>query len=95
MYALNFFFVSQRGCHILVATMGRLKDILDRGRIAFNSIRFIVLDEADKMLDMGFMADIQHVMQHSSMPDISQRQTLMFSATFPEQIQKVRTFNFL
>uniref|UniRef100_A0A8D8REQ4 ATP-dependent RNA helicase DED1 n=1 Tax=Cacopsylla melanoneura TaxID=428564 RepID=A0A8D8REQ4_9HEMI len=81
----------ERGCHILVATMGRLKDILDKGRISLSSVRFVVLDEADRMLDMGFLGDIQTVMQHSSMPDVSQRHTFMFSATFPETIQKTRT----
>uniref|UniRef100_A0A8D8Y226 RNA helicase n=3 Tax=Cacopsylla melanoneura TaxID=428564 RepID=A0A8D8Y226_9HEMI len=79
----------ERGCHILVATMGRLKDILDKGRISLSSVRFVVLDEADRMLDMGFLGDIQTVMQHSSMPDVSQRHTFMFSATFPETIQKL------
>ncbi|KAI5715805.1 hypothetical protein M8J77_022715 [Diaphorina citri] len=79
----------EKGCNILVATMGRLKDILDRGRISLASVRFVVLDEADRMLDMGFLGDIQHVMQHSTMPDVANRQTLMFSATFPETIQKL------
>jgi probable ATP-dependent RNA helicase DDX4 len=60
-------FVFQRGCHILVATPGRLMDFVNRGRITFSSVRFLVLDEADRMLDMGFMPDVERVMNHSTM----------------------------
>ncbi|VVD04449.1 unnamed protein product [Leptidea sinapis] len=76
-----------RGCHILVATPGRLQDFVDRNRVSFESIRFVVLDEADRMLDMGFMPAVEKIMDHSSMVACGQRQTLMFSATFPEDIQ--------
>ncbi|XP_047996841.1 ATP-dependent RNA helicase vasa [Leguminivora glycinivorella] len=78
-----------RGCHILVATPGRLHDFVDRNRVAFGSIRFIVLDEADRMLDMGFMPSVEKMMEHSTMVPMDQRQTLMFSATFPEDIQNL------
>ncbi|KAI8420007.1 hypothetical protein MSG28_008605 [Choristoneura fumiferana] len=76
-----------RGCHILVATPGRLHDFVDRNRVSFDSIRFVVLDEADRMLDMGFMPSVEKMMQHATMVAVDQRQTLMFSATFPEDIQ--------
>lgn len=80
-----------RGCHILVATPGRLLDFVNRGHISFGSVRFVVLDEADRMLDMGFMPDVEKMMSHPSMPQMHDRQTLMFSATFPEEIQRLAT----
>ncbi|KAG8312575.1 putative ATP-dependent RNA helicase ddx4 [Homalodisca vitripennis] len=55
------------GCHILVATPGRLNDFVNRGRIAFGSVRFFVLDEADRMLDMGFLGDMEKMLNHASM----------------------------
>ncbi|XP_064477608.1 probable ATP-dependent RNA helicase vasa-like isoform X2 [Ornithodoros turicata] len=76
-----------RGCHILVATTGRLKDFVERGKVSFEKLRYLVLDEADRMLDMGFEADIRAICGNPSIPAKGQRQTLMFSATFPESIQ--------
>ncbi|CAG9795784.1 unnamed protein product [Diatraea saccharalis] len=76
-----------RGCHILVATPGRLHDFVERSRVSFDSIRFVILDEADRMLDMGFMPAVEKMMEHPTMVPPSDRQTLMFSATFPEDIQ--------
>lgn len=77
------------GCHILVATPGRLLEFVNKGRITFSSLRFLVLDEADRMLDMGFMPDIERLMGHPTMVASDKRQTLMFSATFPEDIQRL------
>lgn len=76
-----------KGCHILVATPGRLIDFVDRGFITFEDVRFVVLDEADRMLDLGFLPGIKQLMSNETMSKIDSRQTLMFSATFPEDIQ--------
>lgn len=79
----------QRGCHILVATPGRLKDFVDKTFITFDQVKFMVLDEADRMLDMGFMAAVKDIMNNPTMVKTGVRQTLMFSATFPEEIQRL------
>ncbi|CAG9766556.1 unnamed protein product [Ceutorhynchus assimilis] len=76
-----------RGCHLLVATPGRLLDMIDRGRIGLDYCRYLVLDEADRMLDMGFEIQIRRIVEKESMPRTGERQTLMFSATFPHPIQ--------
>eukprot|EP00092_Neocalanus_flemingeri_P012470 GFUD01013443.1.p1 GENE.GFUD01013443.1~~GFUD01013443.1.p1 ORF type:complete len:451 (-),score=91.63 GFUD01013443.1:56-1408(-) len=77
-----------RGCNILVATPGRLLDFVERGYVSFQQVQFLVLDEADRMLDMGFMPDIRRCVSNPSMPPKNQRQTLMFSATFPDEVQR-------
>ncbi|XP_073944641.1 ATP-dependent RNA helicase bel isoform X2 [Choristoneura fumiferana] len=77
----------ERGCHLLVATPGRLVDMLARGRVALDHCRHLVLDEADRMLDMGFEPQIRKIVEYHTMPKTGERQTLMFSATFPKQIQ--------
>lgn len=78
-----------RGCHLLVATPGRLVDILERRRLSFQNIQYLVLDEADRMLDMGFEPQVRRIVEGEDMPPPAKRQTLMFSATFPDNIQKL------
>ncbi|XP_058061210.1 ATP-dependent RNA helicase bel [Anopheles bellator] len=78
-----------RGCHLIVATPGRLEDMITRGKVGLDNIRFLVLDEADRMLDMGFEPQIRRIVEDSKMPVTGERQTLMFSATFPKAIQEL------
>lgn len=77
----------EKGCHLLVATPGRLVDMLERGKIGLDFCRYLVLDEADRMLDMGFETQIRRIVEKDAMPPPGDRQTLMFSATFPKEIQ--------
>ena len=75
----------EAGAEIVVATPGRLLDLVWRGTIDFGSVEFLVLDEADRMLDMGFIDDIRTII--SLLPE--QRQSLLFSATFPDTIKRL------
>jgi len=79
----------ERGVDILVATPGRLVDIIERARVSLSQIRYLVLDEADRMLDMGFEPQIRRIVEGEDMPVTGERQTLMFSATFPKEIQRL------
>ncbi len=72
----------QRGVDILVATPGRLLDLMDQGLVKLNNIEYFVLDEADRMLDMGFINDIRKII--AKLP--TKRQSLFFSATMPNNI---------
>jgi len=77
----------RRGCDIIVATPGRLLDHMNRGNVNFKKLTHLIMDEADRMLDMGFLPDIRRIL--SNLP--KDRQTLMFSATFPKEIQRMTT----
>ncbi|MCY3779572.1 MAG: DEAD/DEAH box helicase, partial [Chloroflexi bacterium] len=73
----------KRGVDIVVATPGRLQDLMNQGYIRLNQIEFFVLDEADRMLDMGFINDVKRIIKR--LPKA--RQTMLFSATMPQAIQ--------
>ncbi|KAL5204455.1 hypothetical protein ABZP36_009326 [Zizania latifolia] len=79
----------ERGVDILVATPGRLVDLLERARVALHSVRFLALDEADRMLDMGFEPQVRRIVEQMDMPPPGARQTMLFSATFPKEIQRM------
>lgn len=74
-----------KGVDIVVATPGRLLDLINQGFCALNKIQFFVLDEADRMLDMGFIRDVQKIVK--ILP--AKRQTLFFSATMPDSVVKL------
>lgn len=75
----------QRGVHIVVGTPGRVMDHMRRGTLKLDTLDFFVLDEADEMLDMGFIDDIEWVLQHAP----AERQTALFSATMPPRIAEL------
>ena len=75
----------QKGCDIVVATTGRLLDILDKKQINLSNIEFFVLDEADKMLDLGFEVELEELLK--SLP--KNRQNLLFSATYPQKMLNI------
>jgi ATP-dependent RNA helicase RhlE len=74
-----------RGVDILVATPGRLLDLVERGNVKLGNVTFLVLDEADRMFDMGFIRDVRRIVSSVS----KQRQTLLFSATMPGDVAKL------
>lgn len=79
----------ERGVDILVATPGRLVDLLERARVSLEMIKYLALDEADRMLDMGFEPQIRKIVEQMDMPPPGVRQTMLFSATFPKEIQRL------
>ncbi|XP_065176921.1 probable ATP-dependent RNA helicase DDX4 [Sycon ciliatum] len=82
----------EEGCHMVIATPGRLMDVINRRKIDLGAVKYLILDEADRMLDMGFLPSIQKLVEQLGMA--SGRQTLMFSATFPDEVQQLAK-NFL
>jgi ATP-dependent RNA helicase RhlE len=77
----------RRGVEVLVATPGRLLDHAQRGTVDLSQVEILVLDEADRMLDMGFIHDIRRIMK--LLPRREDRQSLLFSATFPKEITRL------
>ena len=77
--------ILDKGVDVLIATPGRMLDQFERGAIILNDVKILVIDEADRMLDMGFIPDIETIV--SKLP--GNRQTLMFSATMPKEIKKL------
>jgi len=75
----------QRTTHVIVATPGRLIDLIERGNINLKEINTLVLDEADEMLSMGFKQDLNRILKYTS----GHRNTWLFSATMPEEIQRI------
>lgn len=75
----------KRGVDVLIATPGRLLDLFERGQILLADVKILVIDEADRMLDMGFIPDVDRIV--ATLPKM--RQTLLFSATMPEEIKKL------
>jgi len=73
----------RRGCHMVVATPGRLNDLLNKKRMTMTQCSYLVMDEADRMVDLGFEEEIRNTLDHFR----GQRQTLLFSATMPRKIQ--------
>lgn len=80
----------ENGVHIIVGTPGRLEDLITKGMLDLSFIKILVLDEADRMLDMGFLEAIEKIVKRTA----NERQTLLFSATYDEEIEKI-TDNFL
>ena len=75
----------QRTTHVVVATPGRLIDLIERGTLNLKEIKTLVLDEADEMLSMGFKQDLNRILKYTS----GERNTWLFSATMPEEIQRI------
>ena len=75
----------QRGVQVVVGTPGRIMDCIKRGALDLSDVQFVVLDEADEMLRMGFIEDVEWILAHT--PD--KRQTVLFSATMPPEIKRV------
>src|SRR6201993_3331183 len=73
------------GGHVVVGTVGRVKDLISRPSLVLHSTRFVVLDEADEMLDLGFLEDVEKILALTP----SSRQTALFSATMPPEIQRL------
>lgn len=75
----------KKGVDIVIGTPGRVQDHLDRGTLKLGNISFLVLDEADEMLNMGFLEDVKNIMEHTA----EDKRTMLFSATMPKEILQI------
>ncbi len=75
----------RKGAHVVVATVGRMKDLISRHIVVLTSVRYVVLDEADEMLDLGFIEDVEKILRMAP----SGRQTALFSATMPAPVARL------
>ena len=75
----------KKGIDIVIGTPGRVQDLINRGALNLSYIEFLVLDEADEMLNMGFVDDIENILKSCN----ENRRTLLFSATMPNEIKKI------
>jgi ATP-dependent RNA helicase RhlB len=80
-------YLQNKQCDLLVATPGRLIDFMNKGVVDLSSCKILVLDEADRMLDMGFIPDVRRII--GRLPAKNQRQTMLFSATVSEDVQRL------
>jgi ATP-dependent RNA helicase RhlE len=78
----------KRGVDVIVATPGRLLDLMQQGCLSLNDINFLILDEVDRMLDMGFLPDVRRIIERCP----KHRQTLLFSATIPIEIERLASW---
>uniref|UniRef100_A0A0N5CEK4 RNA helicase n=1 Tax=Strongyloides papillosus TaxID=174720 RepID=A0A0N5CEK4_STREA len=76
------------GCDILVATPGRLTEFLSKGHVHLNKLHYVVLDEADRLMEYNFAKEVTNILQSPSCVPLASRQNLLFSATFPPELQK-------
>uniref|UniRef100_A0AC35TIK6 RNA helicase n=1 Tax=Rhabditophanes sp. KR3021 TaxID=114890 RepID=A0AC35TIK6_9BILA len=77
----------ERGCNILCATPGRLKHFVEREHVNLKNLQYLVLDEADSLFESSFLSTIQETLLIGNCPPVDKRTTLLFSATFPDQIE--------
>ena len=75
----------RRGVKMIIATPGRMNDLINRGRVDISKIKYVVLDEADEMLDMGFKDDLDNILSRAP----EERNTLLFSATMPKEVERI------
>ncbi len=81
--------IMTNGCDILVATPGRLIDLIKRNKVTLSSVKYLVFDEADRMLDMGFEDQLNEIVFMGDIPPKQKRINMMFSATFTSQVRSI------